>query len=79
VSRIFYGILFQQKPGKALAVMQGLHPVFLSGADLLRSKLRQVGTGKKQPSFLMFASRQRKPGKPLTPRFLLCQRKAPTA
>ncbi len=48
--------------------MQGLRPVFLPGAYLLRSKLRQVGTGKKQPSFLRLASRQGKPGKPLTPR-----------
>ena len=40
--------------------MQGLRPVFLPGAYLLRSKLRQVGTGKKQPSFLRLASRQGK-------------------
>ena len=37
--------------------------MFLSGADLHRSKLRQVGTGKKQPSFLRLASRQGKPEK----------------
>ena len=43
--------------------MQGLRPMFLPCADLLRSKLRQVGTGKKQPSFLRLASRQGKPGK----------------
>ena len=47
---------------------QRMRPVFLPGAYLLRSKLRQVGTGKKQPSFLRLASRQGKPGKPLTPR-----------
>lgn len=41
--------------------MQGLHPVFLSGADLLRSKLRQVGTRKKQLSFLRLASQKGKP------------------
>jgi len=47
--------------------MQGLRPVFLPDADLLRSKLRQVGIGKKQPSFLRLASRQGKPEKQLTP------------
>jgi hypothetical protein len=51
--------------------------MFLPCADLLRSKLRQVGTGKKQPSFLRLAARQGKPEKQLTPRFLLSQRKAP--
>jgi hypothetical protein len=71
--------LFRQKPVKTIAVMQVLRPMFLSGADLLRSKLRQVGTRKIQPSFLRLASRQRKPEKQLTPRFLLSQRKAPTA
>ena len=64
--------------GKTLAVMQGLRPMFLPCADLLRSKLRQVGTGKKQPSFLRLVSRQGKPEKQLTPRFLLSQRKSPT-
>ena len=62
------GIFIRQKPVKTIAVMQGLCPLFLSGADLLRSKLRPAGTGKKQPSFLRLASRQGKPGKPLTPR-----------
>ena len=57
--------------------MQGLGPMFLPGAYLLRSKLRPVGTGKKQPSFLRLASRQGKPKKQLTPRFFLSQRKAP--
>ena len=52
--------------------------MFLPCADLLRSKLRPVGTGKKQPSFLRLASRQGKPEKQLTPRFLLWQHKAPT-
>ena len=66
------------KTGKTLAVMQWLRPMFLPCADLLRSKLRQVGTGKKQPSFLRLASRQGKPEKPLMPRFLLSQRKSPT-
>ena len=48
--------------------MQGLCPLFLSGTVVLRSKLRPAGTRKKQPSFLRLASRQGKPGKPLTPR-----------
>jgi len=65
---------FLTKTIKTLAVMQGLHPLFLSGTVVLRSKLRQVGTGKKQPSFLRLASRQGKPGKPLMPRFFLNQR-----
>jgi hypothetical protein len=43
--------------------MQGLRPLFLPGVGLLRSKLRQVGTGKKQPSFLRLASPQGKPKK----------------
>ncbi|WP_223928072.1 hypothetical protein [Prevotella lacticifex] len=63
--------LFPTKTGKTIAVMQGLCPLFLSGAVVLRSKFRPAGTGKKQPSFLRLASRQGKPGKPLTPRFLL--------
>ena len=58
--------------------MQGLRPLFLSGVGLLRSKLRQTGTGKKQPSFLRLASRQGKQEKQLSPRFLLSQRKVPT-
>ena len=53
---------------KTLAVMQGVRPLFLSGTVVLRSKLRPAGTRKKQPSFLRLASRQGKPGKPLTPR-----------
>ena len=57
--------------------MQGLRPLFLSGTVVLRSKLRPAGTRKKQPSFLRLASRQGKPKKQLTPRFLLSQRKAP--
>jgi len=69
--------LFRQKPVKTLAVMQGLRPKFLPGADLLRSKLRPAGTGKKQPSFLRLASQHGKPKKQLTPRFLLSRRKAP--
>ena len=60
--------LFPTKTGKTIAVMQGLCPLFLSGTVVLRSKLRPAGTGKKQPSFLRLASRQGKPGKPLTPR-----------
>ena len=51
--------------------MQGLGPMFLPGAYLLRSKLRPVGTGKKQPSFLRLASRQGKPEKQLTPNGVL--------
>jgi len=66
------------KTGKTLAVMQGLRPLFLSGTVVLRSKLRPAGTRKKQPSFLRLASRQGKPEKQLTPRFLLSQRKSPT-
>ena len=69
---------FPTKTGKTLAVMQWLRPMFLPCAVVLRSKLRQVGTGKKQPSFLRLASRQGKPEKQLTPRFLLWQRKSPT-
>ncbi|WP_223927273.1 hypothetical protein [Prevotella lacticifex] len=68
---------FLTKTRKNLAVMQGLRPMFLPGAVVLRSKLRPAGTGKKQPSFLRLASRQGKPEKQLTPRFLLSQRKAP--
>ena len=59
---------FLTKTRKTLAVMQGLRPLFLSGTVVLRSKLRPAGTRKKQPSFLRLASRQGKPGKPLTPR-----------
>ena len=70
---------FPTKTSKTLAVMQGLRPLFLSGTVVLRSKLRPAGTRKKQPSFLRLASRQGKPEKPLTPRFLLWQRKSPTA
>ena len=51
--------------------MQGLRPLFLSGAGLLRSKLRQADTGKKQPSFLRLASPQGKPKKTLAPRKLM--------
>ena len=36
--------------------MQGLRPMFLPGAVVLRSKLRPAGTGKKQPSFLRLAT-----------------------
>ncbi|WP_223929856.1 hypothetical protein [Prevotella lacticifex] len=70
---------FPTKTRKTLAVMQGLRPLFLSGTVVLRSKLRPAGTRKKQPSFLRLASRQGKPEKPLMPRFLLWQRKSPTA
>ena len=62
---------FPTKTGKTLAVMQWLRPMFLPCADLLRSKLRQVGTGKKQPSFLRLASRHGKPEKQLTPNGVL--------
>ena len=68
---------FSTKTGKNLAVMQWLRPMFLPVADFLRSKLRQVGNGKKQPSCLRRASRQ-KTGKTADARFLLSQRKAPT-
>ena len=51
--------------------MQGLRPLFLFGVGLLRSKLRQADTGKKQPSFLRLASPQGKPKKTLAPRKLM--------
>ena len=49
------------KTSSTLAVMQGLRPLFLSDAGLHRSKLRQTGIGKKQPSCLRLASQQAKP------------------
>ena len=63
--------LVPTKTGKILAVMQGLRPMFLPGTDLLRSKLRQVGTVKKQPSFLRLASRKENREKQLMPRKLI--------
>ena len=49
------------KTSSTLAVMQGRRPLFLPDAGLHRSKLRQTGIGKKQPSCLRLASQQAKP------------------